>query len=122
MARQPRWVELWPGIDEIPGEPGVYVVQANDSTPYCRRQVVYVGSAKNLQGRFHDHAFRMRGCGISTRWGHFADVVLKFRPMQTGWREFERRLIRRLRPFGNVVFLAGSKKSQRAIKTLPEEM
>lgn len=70
----------------IPRLPGVYAV-------YRGEALVYIGSSINLRSRLQTH-FSLR------HWRH-SDVSVKVSAMDAGWRERERKLVKRLRPPNN---------------------
>lgn len=82
-----------------PRGPACYVV-------YVDGRLVYVGSTENLYSRLRNHITDPIGFPgrFRTPWGEGLAGVVKYRPSRRfgDWLMVEARLIRRLKPFGNV--------------------
>lgn len=79
--------------------PGVYAI-------YLDGVLVYIGSSCNLEGRFYQwrHLLLRQPNGWSTPWGSTSTMRIKIRRSRFygEWATQELRLIRRLKPRGNL--------------------
>ena len=73
---------------------------------YLDGRLCYFGSTENLYVRLREHLPLPIGFPgrVRTPWGEGQDLIVKYRPSRRfgDWLMIESRLIRRLKPFGNV--------------------
>jgi len=95
-----RWLTLEDdAAQHAPRVPACYAI-------YLDGRLCYVGSTENLHVRLRGHIPLPIGFPgrARTQWGEGQDLIVKFRPSRRfgDWLMIEARLIRRLKPFGNI--------------------